>query len=95
MPSSDRVSAVPSMEPTELYRSESPLPRPGSAPPDRKHSPAPPPMTATSVELRSLSTVSSRHKVVRPGSARPGSARHSVEKPSQRPLAAGMCLIVY
>lgn len=92
------MSAVPSLEPQELYRSESPLPRPSSAPPDRKLTPTPPPKTATSMEFRSVSTLSDRHKIGRPSSARPvrfrpSSARPSsakgAERPVERPLAAG------
>ena len=98
LPRSDRISAVPALEPTELYRSESPEPRPSSAPPDRKLSPTPPPKTASSMEFRSsISTVSSR-KIGRPASARPvkfrpatarPSSAKSQERPVERPLAAG------
>ena len=84
MPGTDRVSAVPAMDPQDLYRSHSPTPppRPSSAPPDRDHIPTPPPpRVTTSVETREF-TLAKR----RPRSSRPSSARGPVAKP----LAAGM-----
>ncbi|XP_053399868.1 von Willebrand factor A domain-containing protein 3B-like isoform X2 [Mercenaria mercenaria] len=83
MPGTDRVSAVPAMDPQDLYRSNSPTqpPRPSSAPPDREHIPTPPPpRVTTSVETREF-TLAKR----RPRSSRPSSARGPVAKP----LAAG------
>ncbi|XP_052792048.1 von Willebrand factor A domain-containing protein 3B-like [Mya arenaria] len=82
LPGKDRVSAVPAMEPQELYRSHTPTPppRPGSAPPDRSHTPTPPPpKVTTSVESRSFTMAKRKTSKTRPSSARG----------SMKPLAAG------
>lgn len=82
MPGTDRVSAVPPLDPQNLYRSHTPTPppRPGSAPPPvRDRTPTPPLKVTTSVESRAF-TLSKR----RPGSSRPSTARGPM-----KPLAAG------
>ncbi|KAL4230601.1 Von Willebrand factor A [Mactra antiquata] len=83
MPGTDRVSAVPAMDPQNLYRSGTPTPppRPSSAPPpvERDTASTPPLRVTTSVESRSFSMAKGR-----PGSARPTTARGSF-----KPLAAG------
>lgn len=83
MPGTDRVSAVPSMDPQDLYRSHTPTPppRPSSAPPDREHTPTPPIRVTTSVESRSFTLAKRRPR----SAARPSSAKG----PVRPPLAAG------
>ena len=74
------------MEPQELFRPSSlAVPRPGSAPPDRRFTPNPPESAKirTSVELRTFSKTISKAK--RPDSAIP--------RPSIKPLAAGKCAL--
>ncbi|KAL3878601.1 hypothetical protein ACJMK2_030937 [Sinanodonta woodiana] len=80
LPKTDRPSAVPPMDPTDLYRSSSsPLPsRPSSAPPTQHRKTH----VATSLELRSSFN---SFKPQRPNSARPASARGPIKKP----LSAG------
>lgn len=81
MPGKDRVSAVPAMDPQDLYRSHTPTPppRPSSAPPDREFTATPPIRVTTSVEQRQF-TMAKRRPRSRPGSA---------SMPTAKPLAAG------
>ncbi|XP_041356704.1 von Willebrand factor A domain-containing protein 3B-like isoform X3 [Gigantopelta aegis] len=89
----DRVSAVPALEPTDLYRPNSPISRPQSAPPQGpRHIPTPPPRPSSSHGFRRSS--SERRTSVRPHSARhrhhrPLIASSSKKKSKPKPLVQG------
>lgn len=90
MPGKDKLSAVPAMDPQDLYRSHTPTPppRPSSAPPpERLLTPTPPPKVTTSVESRTFTMAMRRHR-------RPSSARGSTGKGPIRPLAAGTVIVL-